>query len=81
MMDGEISVNKPTRAMADAKETNETDHTLREFKKCVVALRDVLDQDRPLDDMAVLFIENHIHTLQMAYIRWKRKHRPLSCED
>ena len=80
-MDGEISFNQPTGAGADEMERNDTDHTLREFRKCVVALRDVLDQDRPLDDMAVLFIENHIHTLQMAYIRWKRKHRPLSCED
>jgi hypothetical protein len=63
------------REMTNAKDTNETDNTLREFGKCAVALREVLYQDRPLDEMEFRFIDNHFQVLQMAYLRWKRKHR------
>ena len=45
-----------------------------EFGKCVVALRDLLDQDRSSQMILnMLFIENHFYVLQMAYVRWKRK--------
>jgi len=62
------------REVANAKETNETDNTLREFGKNAVALREVLYQDRPLDESEFLFIDNHFQVLEMAYLRWKRKH-------
>jgi len=62
------------REVANAKDTNETDNTLREFGKYAVALREVLYQDRPLDESEFLFIDNHFQVLEMAYLRWKRKH-------
>ena len=62
------------REVTNAKDTNETDNTLREFGKCAVALREVLYQDRPLDETEFRFIDNHFQLLQMAYFRWKRKH-------
>ena len=64
-----------TREVANAKDTDETDNTLREFGKCAVALGEVLYQDRPLDEMEFRFIENHFQVIEMAYLRWKRKHR------
>jgi hypothetical protein len=60
--------------VGDAKDSNETDNTLREFGKCAVALRDVLYQDRSLTEAEFLFMDNHFQVLQMAYLRWKRKH-------
>ncbi len=51
---------------------------LREFGKSVVALRDVMDQDRSFNDMELLFIENHFQVIQMAYLRWKRKQQALT---
>jgi len=71
---------QPAREVADATEHNEMDHTLREFGKCAVALRNVLYQDRALNEVEFLFIENHFQVVQMAYLRWKRKHRGLSTE-
>jgi len=62
------------REMANAKETNEADNTLRKFRKCAEALREVLHQDRPLDEPEFRLIDNHFQVLQMAYFRWKRKH-------
>ena len=61
---------------ADAKEKNETDTTLREFGQCAVALRSMLYQDRSLNEAEFLFMDNHFRILEMAYLRWKRKHRP-----
>jgi hypothetical protein len=66
---------RTAREMADAKDTNETDNTLRKFRKYAEALREVLYQDRPLDETEFRFIDNHFQVLQMAYFRWKRKHR------
>ena len=68
------------REVLDAKDNNETDNTLREFGKCAVALRNVLYQDRALNEVEFLYIENHFQVLQMAYLRWKRKHRGLTTE-
>ena len=65
---------QPAREVADAKDHNETDDTLREFGKCAVALRNVLYQDGALSMTEVHFIDNHFQVLQMAYLRWKRKH-------
>jgi len=58
-----------------AQITNETDDALREFGKCAVALRNVLYQDRPLNEAEFLFMDNHFQVLQMAYLRWKRMHK------
>lgn len=66
-----------TGEMTDAKEKNTMENTLREFGRCAMALRNVLDEDKLLDDMELLFIENHFQVIQMAYLRWKRKHRLL----
>jgi hypothetical protein len=63
------------REVANARNTNETDNTLRDFGKCAVALREVLYQDRPLDENEFLSFNNHFQVLEMAYLRWKRKHR------
>jgi len=68
------------REVVSAKDNNETDNTLREFGKCAVALRNVLHQDRALNEVELLYIENHFQVLQMAYLRWKRKHRGVSTE-
>lgn len=47
---------------------------LKDFSRCVVALRTILYQDRPLERVEFLFMEKHMQVLQMAYLRWKRKH-------
>ncbi len=74
-MAGEFMPSQIARVVADAKDQTEMANTLREFGKSVVALRDVMDQDRSFTDMELLFIENHFQVIQMAYLRWKRKHR------
>ena len=71
----ETLLAQPAREVPDAKDNNETDNRLREFGKCAVALRNVLHQDGSLNEVELLFIENHFQVLQMAYLRWKRKHR------
>ena len=71
----ETLLAQPAREVPDAKDNNETDNTLREFGKCAVALRNVLHQDGTLNEVELLFIENNFQVLQMAYLRWKRKHR------
>ena len=76
-MAGEIVFSQTAREVPDAKDQIEMASTLREFGKSILALRDVMEQDRPLTDMELLFIENHFQVIQMAYLRWKRKHRPL----
>jgi hypothetical protein len=49
---------------------------LSQFGQCASALRDVLYDDRALDDEEFIFIDKHFQILQLAYLRWKRKHRP-----
>ena len=66
---------QPAREVSDATDPNERDHMLRKFGTCAAALRNVLHQDRTLKEVELLFIENHFQVLQMAYLRWKRKHR------
>lgn len=74
-MAGELVLSQIGREVAEARDQNELADTLREFGKSVVALRDVMDQDRSFTDMQLLFIENHFQAIQMAYLRWKRKRR------
>ena len=76
----ETLLAQTAREVADAKDTTETDDTLGEFGKCAVALRSVLYQDRPLSKVEFHSMENHFQVLQMAYLRWKRKHRELSTD-
>jgi len=75
------SLAQTAREVDDVKDQNATDSTLRDFGRCAVALRNVLDENRSLDDMCLLFIENHLHVVQMAYLRGKWKHRPLPTEE
>jgi hypothetical protein len=67
-------------AMADDTDSQNADEsrdsTLEEFGRCADFMRKVLHQDAALDDTEFLFIENHFHVLEMAYLRWKRKHQP-----
>mgnify|MGYP001175412870 FL=1 len=70
----ETQLTQTADAVGDAKDKNQTDNTLGEFGKCGVALRNVLYQDRPLNEAEFLFMDNHFQVLEMAYLRWKRKH-------
>lgn len=65
---------QPPHEMTDAKHANETEETVRVFAKYAVALRNVLYEDKPLKEMEVVFIENHFHVLEMAFLRWRRQH-------
>ena len=76
----EAQVDGRSLEMADAKNTNETDNILRDFGKCAVALCEMLNQDRQLNAMELLFIDNHLQIVQMTYLRWKRKHQTSSPE-
>ena len=49
---------------------------LHQFGQCAIVLRDVLYDDRFLDEEEFVFIDKHFQILNMAYLRWKRKHRP-----
>ena len=68
-------------AVTDAMDKNEMDTTLREFGRCAVALRNGLDEDKSLDEVELLFVENHFHIVQIAFLQWKRKHRPVPTKD
>jgi len=48
---------------------------LKEFGHCAENMRKVLYQDAALSDTEFFFIENHFRVLEMAYLRWKRKHQ------
>ena len=74
-MGSETMVAQPYREIGEATHNVDTDCTLREFGKSVVALRNVLYQDSPLNEAEFLFMENHLQTLEMAHLWWKRKHR------
>ena len=51
----ETLLGQTARDVADAKEANHTDDTLREFGKCTIALRTVLHQDRPRSEGGLPF--------------------------
>ena len=61
--------------MTPVREKVETDKTLKEFRKCCLVLCEVLHSDKPLDEMELLFIDNHLQVLHMAYHQWKKKHK------
>ena len=76
-MADEIPFSPIARETVAAKDQHEIANTLREFGKSATALRDVMDQGKALTDIDLLFIENHFHVIQMAYLRWKRAYRPV----
>ena len=80
-MGGKIVLSRTAREVANAKDQSEMANTLREFGKSAVALRDLMDQDSFFTDMDLLFIENHFQVIQMAYLQWKRKRRPLPIDS
>ncbi len=49
---------------------------LHQFGQSASVLRDLLYDDRALDEEEFVFIDKHFQILNMAYLRWKRKHRP-----
>jgi hypothetical protein len=49
---------------------------LHQFGQCAAVLRDLLYDDRALDEQEFVFIDKHFQIMNMAYLRWKRKHRP-----
>lgn len=49
---------------------------LHRFGHSAAVLRDVLYDDRVVNDEEFVFIDKHFQILQLAYLRWKRKHRP-----
>lgn len=75
-MADEIPFSPIARETGDAKDQHDIANTLREFGKSAIALRDVMDQGRALTEMDLLYIDNHFHVIQMAYLRWKRTYRP-----
>jgi hypothetical protein len=78
---GDPLLGQTAREVPDATDNNETDHTLREFWKATATLRNVLDQERSLNDQELLLLEYHFHILRMAYLRLKPKQRRLSAES
>ena len=69
----ETLLAEPVLGVTDSKNHKETEHALREFWKSTAALRNVLGQDRSLNELDLLLLENHFHALKMAYLWWKRK--------
>lgn len=65
-MTGNILFAQPAHEVANAE-------NLRGFWKGARALRDMLDQDRSLNERELFLIENEFHVLKMAYFRWKQE--------
>lgn len=57
-----------------AQRKYQTRYDLKEFGKSAVALRRALYHDKPLDKADFIFMDSHMQVLEMAYLRWKRKH-------
>ena len=76
-MAGDVPFSPRAREDEEAKDQHDTASTLRAFGKGAAALCGVMDQGRSLTDMELLLIENHVQVVQMAYLRWKRRHRPV----
>lgn len=65
-----------TTSTHDANAKGDNADVLHRFGQCASVLRDVLYDDRFLDEEEFVFIDKHFQILNMAYLRWKRKHRP-----
>ena len=55
---------------------NDSADALQQFGQCASALRDLLYNDGALNEEEFLFMDKHFQVLQMAYLRWKRVHKP-----
>ena len=75
-MTGELPPDPRTQKRQTPTDKNTIAHTAMEFGRSALSLRNALDEDADFDDMELLLIENHVYVLQLAYLRWKRKHRP-----
>lgn len=73
---------QPGCGVNDARDITDT---LSDFAKHAVALRTRLYQGGTFNEAEFLFIENHLQTLEMAHLWWKRKqgrvHAPNSQES
>ena len=65
----EILCAPPVREVTEVKYQNASDDSLSEFAKCAVAMRNVLYQDKSLEQAEFLFMERHFQVLEMAYPR------------
>jgi hypothetical protein len=70
---GESPITRTMHTIGEANHKTQAENDLRSFSECVVALRTIFYQDRPLERVEFVFMENHMQVLQMAYFRWKRK--------
>ena len=61
-------------SVGTVQSNNHTTTVLTNFAEYAVALRDILYDDSPLKETEYVFMEKHMEVLQMAYLRWKRKH-------
>jgi hypothetical protein len=69
-----VGATTPTHDVPAPK--GERAEMLHRIGQCTSVLRDVLYDDGALDEEEFVFIDKHFQTLNMAYLRWKRKHRP-----
>ena len=60
----------------DAHVPDDRADRLHQFGECASVLRDMLYDVRAPEDEEFIFIDKHFQILNMAYLRWKRKHRP-----
>ena len=67
------SSNERQRNMASERSA---DTTRRDVRVLQCDERDMLYDDRELDEEEFIFIDKHFQILNIAYLRWKRKHRP-----
>jgi hypothetical protein len=51
-----------------------TEKTLVDFGIGIVALSQLLDEDRPLNPEDLLFIDNNVRLFQSAYQKWSQHH-------
>ncbi len=70
----ERPLTQPPYPVGTVLSNNRATTTLRDFAKSAVVLRDILYDDSPLKETEYVFMEKHMQVLQMAYLRWKRKH-------
>ena len=72
-----MAVNTPVIGGTEGRIPNDDrGEILHQFGQCAAVLRDVLYDDRLVDEEEFIFIDKHFQILQLAYLRWKRKHRP-----
>ena len=74
-MDAKIPTGAKTSTQ-DVHAPNDRADVLHQFGQCAAVLRNLLYDDRALDEQEFVFIDKHFQIMNMAYLRWKRKHRP-----